>query len=152
MKRFSATIVLILIFLIVGNNFVLAQPPTSGGTPPTTSVPPVSGGNPPAAGGGNPINITLQNPFRGGNTLFALLRTIINDIVLPIGGVLVVLSFIYSGFIYVTARGNEDKITKAHKALLWTAVGTAVLLGAWVFANVICHTLELISGRTFCPS
>jgi len=88
------------------------------------------------------VKITLPPPFRGGSSLFALLRTIINDILLPIGGVLAVLAFIYSGFLYVTAQGNQTKLATAHKALLYTSVGTAVLLGSWVIAQVIENTIN----------
>lgn len=86
--------------------------------------------------------ISLDNPFSGGDSLFALLKTIIDKIILPIGGVLAVLSFIYSGFLYVTAQGDTKKIDTAHKALLYTSVGTAVLLGSWVIAKVIENTIN----------
>ncbi|MDP3874980.1 MAG: hypothetical protein U1C66_00395 [Patescibacteria group bacterium] len=92
------------------------------------------------------INVTLENPFNCGGvspcTLFALLGAIIDKIILPIGGVLAVLAFIYSGFLYVTAQGNETKLATAHKALLYTSVGTAVLLGSWVIAKVIENTIN----------
>ncbi|MEK7461776.1 MAG: hypothetical protein AAB586_01765 [Patescibacteria group bacterium] len=88
------------------------------------------------------LAVELPNPFRGGSSLFDLLRTIINDILLPIGGVLAVLSFIYSGFLYVTAQGNEAKLKTAHRALLYTAIGTAVLLGSWVISQVIKNTID----------
>ena len=97
------------------------------------------------------VSVNLPNPFSGGDNLFALLKTIINDILLPIGGMLAVLSFIYSGFLYVTAQGNESKLATAHKALLYTSVGTALLLGAWVFASVICQTIGAIGGP-ICPT
>src|SRR5688572_27130219 len=91
--------------------------------------------------------VTLDNPFgRGGDSLFDLLRTIINSILMPIGGILAVLAFIYSGFLYVTAQGNEAKLKTAHKALLYTAIGTAILLGAWVLAKVICNTIGQLGG------
>ena len=89
--------------------------------------------------------INLPNPFNCGAascTLFTLLRKVINDILLPIGGVLAVLAFIYSGFLYVTAQGNEAKLATAHKALLYTSLGTAVLLGSWVIAQVIENTIN----------
>jgi SNF family Na+-dependent transporter len=95
-------------------------------------------------GGGTniPVNITLTNPFSKADSLFELLETVVNDILLPIGGVLAVLAFIYSGFKYVTAQGNEDKIKTAHKALLYTSIGTAVLLGSWVIAQLIENTIN----------
>lgn len=86
----------------------------------------------------------LVNPIACGSdcTLFTLLRMIIDKIILPIGGILAVLSFIYAGFLYVTAQGNESKLATAHKALLYTSVGTAVLLGSWVIAKVIENTIN----------
>ena len=108
------------------------------------------GGTPPGGGGGTPP-VKIVNPFRGGDTLFALLRTVINDILLPIGGVLAVLAFIYSGFLYVMAQGNETKLKTAHQALLYTSIGTAVLLGAWVLASVICNTNGALGGPV-CPT
>lgn len=87
--------------------------------------------------------IDIPNPFsKSGDSLFTLLETIIQEILLPIGGVLAVLAFIYSGFLYVTAQGNASKIETAHKALLYTAIGTAVLLGSWIIANVIENTIS----------
>ncbi len=116
---------------------------------------PAQGGiNNPAQGGikkPSTGSTKISNPFSGGDTLFALLRTIINDILMPIGGVLAVLAFIYSGFLYVTAQGNETKIKTAHTALLYTAIGTAVLLGSWVLATVICNTIGQLGGPV-CPT
>lgn len=95
---------------------------------------------------GPTLKVTIENPLRGSNTLFSLLKNIINEIVLPIGGVLAVLAFIYSGFLYVVAQGNETKLKTAHKALLYTSIGTAVLLGSWVLANLICSTIGQLGG------
>ena len=135
MKKLFTAIISLAIFLTVGITLVFAQ---GGGNPPT--------------GGGNPvISTNLQNPFGGTTSLFALLKTIVNDVILPIGGVLAVLAFIYSGFLYVMAQGNETKLATAHKSLLYTSIGTAVLLGSWVLANVICTTIGLLGGPV-CPT
>ena len=140
MKTFLTSLLSLSIFFVIGIISVSAQPPTGGGNPPT--------------GGGNPtIDVTLNNPFKCGNncSLFVLLKNIINDVLMPIGGVIVVLAFIYTGFLYVTAQGKEAQITTAHKALLYTSIGAAVLLGAWVLANVICQTIAQLGGPS-CPS
>jgi hypothetical protein len=89
------------------------------------------------------VKIEIPNPIgRHGDTIPALFRAIVDNIILPIGGVLAVLAFIYSGFLYVTAQGNETKIATAHRALLYTAIGTAILLGAWVISSVIENTIN----------
>ncbi|MDQ3089620.1 MAG: hypothetical protein M3Q24_00500, partial [bacterium] len=72
--------------------------------------------------------IELKNPFIGDGNLYALVKALINGIVLPIGGMVAVLAFIYSGFTYVTARGDETAIKTAHRNFLYVAIGTAILL------------------------
>lgn len=132
-KTFLASILSLSIFLVMGAVLVFAQ---AGGIAPTGP-----GGTAPT-GPTIDTNINLKNPFSGGDSLFALLEKVIDDILLPIGGVLAVLAFIFSGFLYVTAQGNETKLATAHKALLYTSIGTAVLLGSWVIAKVIENTIN----------
>ena len=93
---------------------------------------------------GSKIDSPLKNPFKPGtaDNIPQLFQTIINNIIIPIGAVLAILAFIYAGFLYVTAAGDEKKIGIAHKALLYAAVGTAVLLGAGVLAQVIQATIN----------
>jgi hypothetical protein len=108
-------------------------------------------GNPGDGSGGNPsqnvnVPIKLDNPFKVGNDLFKLAEALVNKVVLPIGGVLCVLGFIYAGFMYVTAQGDSKKISDAHNALLYSAIGTAILLGAWVIASVIRNTVMSLTS------
>lgn len=138
MKKFFPILIFALLFLVTASSvFAQAGSPGQGG-----------GGGPGKGGAGNPpptLNVTLDNPFDVGDDLFELIEAIVNKIILPIGGVLCVLAFIYSGFLYVTAGGDTTKIGKAHIALLYSAIGTAILLGAWAIATVIRNTInELI--------
>jgi len=93
---------------------------------------------------GSKVSAPLQNPFKAGtaDNIPQLFQTIIKNIIIPIGAVIAILAFIYAGFLYVTAAGDEKKIGTAHKALLYAAVGTAVLLGAGVIAQVIQATVN----------
>jgi hypothetical protein len=126
-KKLSAILFSLSIFFVMSVVLVSAQCTGEFGSEPC----------PPTTEGG----ISLQNPLSS-DTLFGLLQAIIDGILLPIGGVLAVLAFIYSGFLYVTAQGNESKLATAHKALLYSAVGTAVLLGSWVIAKVLETTIN----------
>jgi hypothetical protein len=149
-KTFLASFLSLLIFFAIGVVLVSAQPGTTNPTGPGTTNPTGPGTNNPTTG----INVTLNNPFNCGGiqpcSLFVLMKEIVNKIILPIGGVLAVLAFIYSGFLYVTAQGKETQIANAHRALLYTSVGTAVLLGSWVLANLICTTIGQLGGP-ICP-
>ncbi len=97
-----------------------------------------------ATGNTQKINTGIENPFgpNGPTNLKDLFTLLINNLLIPIGGVAAVLAFIYSGFLYVMAQGDETKIKTAHRALLYTSIGTAVLLGAWVISNVISATIN----------
>jgi TRAP-type C4-dicarboxylate transport system permease small subunit len=66
------------------------------------------------------------------------------DIVAQFGLIICTFFIILAGFEYVTANGDPTKITKAHNILLWSVVGTAVLLGAKVLASILANTVNQI--------
>ncbi len=82
----------------------------------------------------------INNPLGSTNSLPALIQIILNG-ALTIGLPVVSLAVIYCGFLFVAARGNPEKLTKAKDALLWTLIGAAVLLGAWAIATMISATV-----------
>jgi hypothetical protein len=77
----------------------------------------------------------LTNPLK--SCTFAELITNIAKIVAQIGLPIAAIAIIYAGFLFVTAGGNEEKVTKARKTFLWTVIGTALLLGALAIAEAI---------------
>jgi hypothetical protein len=68
----------------------------------------------------NPITFTNLNDF-----LEALI-----DLLILIATPIIVVFVIYSGFLFVTAGGNTEKLNRAKKTLLWTLIGALILLGA----------------------
>ena len=98
----------------------------------------------PERGSSQGFQINIENPLKGDGNLFTLAKTIIQELILPLGSVIVILAFIYSGFLYVKAQGNDKEIEKAHRALLYSAVGAAVLLGALVIMEVVKSTVNEI--------
>lgn len=112
--------------------------------------PAVEGIKDPAVTGDNApnINTKIDNPLGSGiDSIPKLIEAIIN-IVLMIGIPIVVLAIIYTGFLFVKAQGNPEQITKAKSALLYTLIGAALLLGAFVIANAIGKTVEEIKSST----
>lgn len=83
----------------------------------------------------------IQNPIGGGvNDIPSFIAAIIH-IVLVIGVPILVLAIIYAGFLFVKAQGKSEELTKAKNALLYTVIGGALLLGAFVIANAIGQTV-----------
>jgi len=82
----------------------------------------------------------ICNPIPNVTDVPGLIHTILTG-ALTIGIPVVALAIIYCGFLFVAARGNSEKLTKAKDALLWTLIGAAVLLGAWAIASMISATV-----------
>lgn len=86
--------------------------------------------------------IEFANPFKGASDLSTLIEKIIKDVLFPIGGVIAVVMIMYAGFTYVTAGGDMNKIKTATDMLLYTSIGAAILLGAWVIVQAIDTTIK----------
>jgi predicted transporter len=83
----------------------------------------------------------IPNPLGGVNDLSGFITLLLNTL-FPIATLVSVFFMIYAGFLMVTAGGNEEKLSKARQAFLWTVIGIAILLGAKVLSAVICGTIN----------
>jgi len=83
---------------------------------------------------------TLRNPLQSENLLEFLNNLLISatNILIP----LLVLAIIFSGFKLVIAQGNKTNLEKAKKSLLYTLIGTGIVLGARVIMEIIKTTIE----------
>jgi hypothetical protein len=83
---------------------------------------------------------TLSNPTRV-NTLQDFIKEILS-IVVKVGVPVAVVFLIWSGFLFVTAQGDETQLKKARWSFLGTSIGVAVLLGSWLLASIIKSTVD----------
>ncbi|MFP4022847.1 MAG: TrbC/VirB2 family protein [Candidatus Paceibacterota bacterium] len=86
----------------------------------------------------------VENPLDGIDSFPDLISTILKDIVVPIGAVIAALAIVYSGFLFVTAQGNTEQLSKARSAFLWAVIGGLILIGSWAIAEAIQATLDPI--------
>jgi len=86
---------------------------------------------------------TLNNPTPGGGATLQEFILLLVDIIQLIGMPILVVCLIYGGFLFVSASGNEDQLTKAKMWVLWSIVGATIILGARVIANVVFGTASL---------
>lgn len=84
----------------------------------------------------------LRNPLKA-KSLEALITDVIK-ILIQIGLSVAVLFIVYSGYLFVTAGGNSEKVSKAGTVFLWAVVGTAILLGALVIMQVVQNTINQV--------
>ena len=84
----------------------------------------------------------IVNPISA-QTLPGFIQTILTGVI-KIGIPVIALAIIYSGFLFVKARGKPEEITKAKDALVYTLIGAAILLGAWAIALLITNTVTAL--------
>lgn len=73
------------------------------------------------------------------------------NIALGIVGTIMVVLFIFSGFIWMTAAGNEEKITKAKKILSNAIVGIVIVIMAYAISYFVINQLLRASGAPVAP-
>ncbi len=86
----------------------------------------------------------LCNPTPGGGATLSDFVYLLLEIVQSVGIPVLVLCIIYSGFLLVTAGGDEAQTTKAKGWIFWTLIGGAIILGATVIAGFIGGTVSLL--------
>lgn len=79
----------------------------------------------------------------GTDSLSALIIKYVN-FALPYLALAAFLAFVYAGFLYVTAYGNDDQIGKAKKIMIYTVVGIIVVILSYAIVSVF--TTDLVQG------
>ena len=81
----------------------------------------------------------LVNPINA-NDFGSFIKTLLGGLI-KIGIPVIAVAIIYSGFLFVAARGNSEKLSKAKDTLLYTLIGAAILLGSLAIAQLIQATV-----------
>lgn len=124
----------------------LALPFMVSGQEGLTPVPPPGGQTPtrPPDPERTPGSVQLENPLNV-DSIEALLSLIL-DIIVIFATPVIVFFVIYSGFLFVTAQGNEDRLKKAKTTFLWTIIGGLIVLGASAILAIIVATIGSIQA------
>lgn len=145
-----------------GGNTIVPKNPTNTGTGSGTGAGTGTGtiagtsDTPSDGSGGTPETpeqpkkdpVLLKNPLRAGlDTIPAIAGAIVENIVIPIALPFLAMSIIWTGFLFVKARGKPDEITKAREALKWTIIGGLLILGSFLIATALQGTIKDIMGR-----
>jgi Na+/melibiose symporter-like transporter len=80
-------------------------------------------------------------------SLYCFLHDILGAFILIVFPV-VVLMLVYSGFLFVSAQGNAQKLVEARKWFFWVVVGGLIILGAQAFTWAIEGTVSDILDKS----
>jgi hypothetical protein len=68
------------------------------------------------------------------------------SIAIKIGIPIASVFLIWTGFMFLTAQGDESKLTKAKSAFFWTCIGFGVVIGAWLISIVMQGIITSFTG------
>lgn len=79
-----------------------------------------------------------------------LAETISNLIKVALGflGIIFLILILYAGFMWMTAAGNEDKISKAKDIIKAAVIGVAVIISAYAITFFVIDNILLATGAS----
>ena len=72
----------------------------------------------------------------GVNNVENFIRSIIT-VLAGLAGLVATGFFVAGGFTYITSSGNPEQLDKAKRTLTWSAIGLAIVIAAFVLANIV---------------
>lgn len=69
-------------------------------------------------------------------------------ILVKIAGLVAAGFFVWGGFGYITSSGNPEMLDRSKKTILYSAIGLAVVLGAFVLTNIVSDLATGAFGAT----
>jgi hypothetical protein len=96
------------------------------------------------SGGSSGSGTAVMPNWFGVGSVSELIMKVVNfviDIAIPVAVVMI----IWSGFMFVTAQGNDEKINRAKKNLVWTVTGLIIIVSSQLLVGYI---QELMTGQS----
>ena len=102
-----------------------------------------TGGRPQPPGPGRPATVSFEIPNPVQAESLVDLAKAIGRFLLQIAIPIAVIIIIYAGILFLISQGDKDKIIKARKALLYAAIGLAIILIGQGFVTLVQSILNL---------
>lgn len=101
------------------------------------------------------LYVSIGVPFVFTQTAFAatgdvgqvesFIRSII-QVVAGLAGLIATGFFVIGGFSYITSSGNPEHLDKAKRTLMYSAIGLAITIGAFVLSNIVADLAHKAFG------
>lgn len=88
---------------------------------------------------GNCLTVPAAGEFRGVSNETSLRQAILKWVNFALGFLMLIamIAILYSGFLYITARGEDEQAGKAKKGIIFTTIGIIVVLLAYSYVNTL---------------
>lgn len=97
------------------------------------------------------ITLLLATPVYATSADVTKIETFIKSIIqilVTIAGLVSAGFFVWGGFGYITSSGNPEMLDRSKKTILYSAIGLAVVLGAFVLTNIVTDLATGAFGAT----
>ena len=90
--------------------------------------------------------VAILSPIVLSSTAFAVttdvsqVENFIRDIIKVVAGLAGLIAtgfFVVGGFGYITSSGNPEHLDRAKRTILWSAIGLAIVIAAFVISNIV---------------
>jgi len=92
--------------------------------------------------------LLIATPAYAQSSDVARIQTFIQSIIQIIStlaGLIATGFFVWGGVGYITSSGNPEALDRSKKTIMYSAVGLAIVLGAFIFSNIVTD----IAGSAF---
>lgn len=74
----------------------------------------------------------------------SFIRSVI-QVMVTLAGLVSAAFFVWGGFGYITSSGNPEHLDRSKKTIFYSAIGLAIVLGAFVLSNIVAQ----LAGTAF---
>lgn len=92
--------------------------------------------------------LSVINPAFAQSNDVSKIQTFIQSVIqilVTISGLVAAGFFVFGGLGYITSSGNPESLDRSKKTILYSAVGLAIVLGAFVLSNIVSQ----LAGTAF---
>ena len=86
-----------------------------------------------------------QTTTGGVSQIQSFIQSVI-DVMITLAGAVSVGFFVWGGFGYITSSGNPEKLDQSKKTVLYSGIGLAIVLGAFVLSNIVTQLATAAFG------
>lgn len=92
------------------------------------------------------LPLLISNPVLAADGSVGQVESFIRNIikvVAGLSGLIATFFFVWGGLTYITSSGNPEKLDKAKQTLIWSGIGLAIVIAAFVISSIVT---ELATG------
>jgi type IV secretory pathway VirB2 component (pilin) len=92
------------------------------------------------------FGIGAAQPAALGDVNLITTVTQIINVALGLLGIIAVVIILYAGFQWMTAGGNEEKVTEARMRIIQGVIGLAIIMSSYAIASYVINQLSTATG------